>query len=144
MMLNFYDQSDQVKTMTKTRKDNYVTSCTYRSTSKKKLSYHDRSNWVRSVTKVRQESDVINRIYLVYAETKIELSRPILLGTLCDENQIGQWCDWWNRCGLRQKMKLSFHDRSDRVPSVIIIREDNDVTNRTWAVYIENKTELSW
>ena len=42
------------------------------------------------------------------------------------------------------KMKLSCHYRSDRVPFVKKTRQDNDVTNRTGAVYVENDIELSW
>lgn len=42
------------------------------------------------MTKTRQDNDRIDHIGLVYAETKIELLRPIKLGAICDENQTRQ------------------------------------------------------
>ena len=41
-------------------------------------------------------------------------------------------------------MKLSCHDRSDRVWYVIKIRKDNDMTDHRDVVQPKNKTELSW
>ena len=39
-------------------------------------------------------------------------------------------------------MKLTCHDRSDRVSSVMKTKQDNDMTDRTGAVYVETNTEL--
>ena len=41
-------------------------------------------------------------------------------------------------------MKLSYHDQSVQVWSVTKTNRDNDVTDHTSAVYVENETELSW
>lgn len=41
-------------------------------------------------------------------------------------------------------MKMSYHDWSDWVPSMMKTRQVNNVTNRTDAVYIENGNEMSW
>ena len=54
--------------------------------SKSKLNCWDLSNHVWFVMKTKLDNDVTNRISLVYAETKIELSRPIWPGIICDEN----------------------------------------------------------
>ena len=51
-----------------------------------KLSCHDRLNQIRFVTKTIQDNNVTNHIGLVYAETEIELSGPISLGWVCDDN----------------------------------------------------------
>ena len=40
--------------------------------------------------------------------------------------------------------KLSFHERSNQVRSVIKTRQDNNVTHSRSLVYVENNTELSW
>ena len=44
------------------------------------------SNWVQSVMKARQDNNVIDCIGLVDVKTETELSRPIWLGVVCDEN----------------------------------------------------------
>ena len=41
-------------------------------------------------------------------------------------------------------MKMICHDRSDWVPSMTKTRQDNNMTDRTGAVYVENGNELSW
>ena len=41
-------------------------------------------------------------------------------------------------------MKLSYRDRSDHVQSVTRTKKDNDVTDYTGVVYVENETDLSW
>ena len=43
----------------------------------------------------------------VYAKNKTELPWQIESGIECDENQIGQLCDWSYRCGLHQKQDLA-------------------------------------
>ena len=40
------------------------------------------------------------------------------------------------------KMKQSYLNRLDQVPSMMKTRQDNDVTGHIDVVYIENKTEL--
>lgn len=40
------------------------------------------------------------------------------------------------------KTKLSFHDRSDQVPLVRKIEQDNDMTARTGAMYTKNDTKF--
>ena len=57
-----------------------------RSKSKMKLSYCDRLYHVWSMTKSKQENNVSDRISLVYAKIKTELSRPIWPSAVCDEN----------------------------------------------------------
>ena len=42
------------------------------------------------------------------------------------------------------KMKLCCHDWSSQVQFVRKVIQDNDMTDRTSAVYIENEIELSW
>ena len=42
------------------------------------------------------------------------------------------------------KTKLSYNVRSDQVRSVTKTRHDNNVTNCTSAVYVENNTKVSW
>ena len=64
-----------------------------RSTLKTKLSYHDWSNWVRFIMKTKQDNDMTNYISAVYVENDTELSWPIGLGAVCEENQIGQQRD---------------------------------------------------
>ena len=41
------------------------------------------------------------------------------------------------------KMKLSYNDQSDQVPSMMKIGQDNNLIACTSAVYIENNTKLS-
>ena len=41
-------------------------------------------------------------------------------------------------------MILDYYGRSERVPSVIKTRLDNDMTDRIGVVYTENGTKLSW
>ena len=41
-------------------------------------------------------------------------------------------------------MKMSYHDRSDRVSSMMKTRQDNNMTDYTGVVYVENGNELSW
>ena len=41
-------------------------------------------------------------------------------------------------------MKLCCHDWSSQVQFVRKVIQDNDMTDRTSAVYIENEIELSW
>ena len=41
-------------------------------------------------------------------------------------------------------MKLSFHEWSEWVWSMIKTNQDNDVTNRIGLVYAETEIELSW
>lgn len=41
------------------------------------------------------------------------------------------------------KIKLSYSDWSDQVQYVTIMRQDNDVTDRTCVIYIKNEIELS-
>ena len=40
------------------------------------------------------------------------------------------------------KMKQSYLNRLDQVPSMMKTRQDNDVTGHIDVVYVENKTEL--
>ena len=44
---------------------------------------HDRLDRVQSMMKTKQDNN----------ETETEMSGSIWLGAVCDENQIGQWCD---------------------------------------------------
>ena len=43
--------------------------------------------------KTKQDNDMVSLIGAFYIENDTKLSWPIRLGTVCDENQIGQLCD---------------------------------------------------
>ena len=51
-----------------------------------KLSCYVWLNWVRSVTKTRQDNDMTDCIGTIYVENETELSWPIKLGVVYDEN----------------------------------------------------------
>ena len=68
-----------------------------------KLSYHDQLDWVWFLMKTRLDNYMTDHIGLVYAKNDIELSRPIGLGAVCDNNQTGQWRDWSYRYNIRWK-----------------------------------------
>ena len=53
---------------------------------KMKLKCNDWLNQVLSLLKTRWDNDVNDRIGLVYAEIKTQLSVPIWLSEVCDEN----------------------------------------------------------
>ena len=53
---------------------------------KMKLSCRDWSEWVWFVMKTKQYNDMTDRISLVQAKNSTELSRPIWLGVIYDEN----------------------------------------------------------
>ena len=53
--------------------------------------------------KTRWENNVIDHTSAIHTENKTELSWPIGLGVICDENQIGQQRDRLYRYDLRQK-----------------------------------------
>ena len=78
---------------------------------------------------------------VVYAKIETQQFEPIWLCVVYDGNYTGQWHDQSYRCGLRQ---LSYRDRLDRVSSVKKTKQDNDMTDHTSVVYIENDTEMSW
>ena len=61
-----------------------------RSMPEKKLSKCDRSDRVCFVIETRRDNDVTDHIGLVYTKTEVELSRPIWLGAIYDENHTGQ------------------------------------------------------
>ena len=48
------------------------------------------SDEVLFVTKTRQDNDMTSYIGVVYAKNETELLRPIELGVVCYQNQIGQ------------------------------------------------------
>ena len=87
----------------KTRHDNDVTDHTMQSTSKMKLNCWDLYDWVQSVMKTKQYYVVIDHTGAVYTKNETELSWPIRLSVIRDENQIEQQHDWSYRCDLRQK-----------------------------------------
>ena len=70
---------------------------------KRKQNYHDQSNRVRYVIKTRQDNDLIDHTGMVYVEKETELSWSMALGTVCDENLIGQRRDRSYTSGLCQK-----------------------------------------
>lgn len=65
-----------------------------RSTSKKILNYGDQLDRLPTMTKIRLDNYMTDHIDMVYIENETELSWPMGLGTVYDENQIGQWCEW--------------------------------------------------
>ena len=60
------------------------------STSKSKLNYHYRLDKMQSIMKTRHDNYMIDRTSVISIEYDIELSRPIELCTIYDENKIGQ------------------------------------------------------
>lgn len=50
-----------------------------------------------------QDNDVIDYTGLIYVENDSELSRPIRLSTVHDENHTRQQCDRSYKCGLYRK-----------------------------------------
>ena len=53
--------------------------------------------------KTIEDNDVTDRVGLVNAKTKTELSRPIWPSAICDENQTGPRRDQSYKCYLRWK-----------------------------------------
>ena len=52
--------------------------------------------------KMRQDNDMTDRIGSLYAENETHLLWPIWQGMVYDKDEIGQWRDWSERCGLHQ------------------------------------------
>lgn len=63
--------------------------------------------------KIGHDNDVTNHKGTIYVESDTELSWSIKSSVDCDKKQIRQLQDLSYRCGLCQKMTLSYHDRSD-------------------------------
>ena len=57
--------------------------------------------------KTRLDNDVIDCIGMLYNKNEIEWLCPIQQGMVCDEDKIGQRCDWLQRCGLRRNRNLN-------------------------------------
>ena len=57
------------------------------------LNFHDQLDQLPTMMKTRYDNYVIDRTNAVYVEYKIELPWLSGSGSICDENQIGQWCD---------------------------------------------------
>ena len=49
---------------------------------------------------MRQYNDMIDRISTLYVENKTEILWLIQWGTVYEEDQIGQQCEWSYKCGL--------------------------------------------
>ena len=54
------------------------------------------------IMKTRHDNYMIDRTSVISIEYDIELSRPIELCTIYDENKIGQWYDRLYTCDLRR------------------------------------------
>ena len=70
---------------------------------------------------------------------------------MTDQTMLGLWWKpdktmmlWILQLRFTSKTKLNYHDKSDRVRSVMKIRDNNNVTDRIGTVYAENENELSW
>ena len=50
------------------------------------MSYRDRLDWMQFVRKTKHDNDLTNHVVVVYAENETELSGPIGLGAICNEN----------------------------------------------------------
>ena len=70
---------------------------------KSKLNYLDLSDQVWSIMKTIQDNNLIDHLSSFNVESDTKLLWPIELGVNCDENQIGQLCDWLYRCDLHWK-----------------------------------------
>ena len=64
------------------------------------LNCHDRLYQVSIVLKTRLENYVTDHVDVVYAKNKTDQTLLIGLGTMSDENQTGQRCEWSYRSGL--------------------------------------------
>ena len=83
---------------------------------------------MRPVIKTKQDNAMTNSIGAIYAKNETELLWPTdQLSVTRDKNQIGQWRDWMNMCGLRQK--LNCHYQSNQVSSLSKTRQANNVIN---------------
>lgn len=47
------------------------------------------------------------------------------------------------RVAYAEKKELNYHDQSDRVPTVMKIRQDNNMIDRIDVVNVKNKTKMS-
>ena len=81
-----------------------------------------------------------NHIGLVYTKIETQQLGLVWLCAVCDGNRTGQRRDQSYRCGLR---RLSCCDWLDQVSFVKKTKQDNKMTDRTIAVYVENDIELS-
>lgn len=80
------DLSNGVQSITIIRYDNGMINCIDMVYDKKKRSNYDWLDRVLFVTKTRSDNDMIGDTNVVYAKHDIELSWPIRLGVVCDEN----------------------------------------------------------
>ena len=94
--------------------------------------------------KTKQENDVINRTRAISIKNNNKISCSIGSGTVYDENQTRQWCDWSYRCDVRRKQYWTVIIDRAKVRSVIKTKQDNDVTDRIGVIHIENETDLLW
>ena len=85
--MNYHELSDHVRFVMKTKyKNDVIDRIDVVYAKKWKLGYGDQSDRVRFVIKTRQDINVIDHIGYFYAEIEIELSGPIWLSEVCDEN----------------------------------------------------------
>ena len=83
---------------------------------------------------------MIDLTSVVYVENDTELSWLFTLGVTYDKNQIGNNVTWpiilvWSM----SKSKLNYHDLSNKVRSIMITRQDNDMIDCIGVVYAESK-----
>ena len=64
---------------------------------KSELNCHDWLDQMQSIMKSREDNNVTNCIGVIFIEYNIELSRPIWLCEVYDEDETRQWCDRSNR-----------------------------------------------
>ena len=84
-----------------------------------KLNCHDLFDRVWYVMKTRQDNDMIDHTCMIYVKNDNEISYRMGSSAICDKNKSGQRRDRSYRCSLHKKTILNYHDRSDRVLTVI-------------------------
>ena len=95
------------------------------------------------MTKTKQDNDVIDLIGLVYTKKNIELSRPIWLAVVYEENQTIQWCDQLYMCHLHRNRNWTIGTYEPGA-YVTKTKKDNDLTDRKSVVYTKKEIKLSW
>ena len=94
--------------------------------------------------KTRQDNNMTDWIGTIYVENDSDLSWPIWLGAVCNE-KLERMITWpIVQEQFTPKMIMNCHDWLKWVHFVTKTKEDNDVTNHTGAVYVENDTKISW
>lgn len=97
---------------------------------------------VEYVTKTRKDNDVTKYTGTIYVEIYTQLLGPIGVGKVFYENQARQRCDIL-QVRPTLKRKLSCHDRSNQLRTIMKTKPDSGMTDHKGAANVEIKIELS-